>query len=158
MSCFFKVWDTAGQERYRAITSAYYRGAVGAMVTYDIAKLRTFNNIQRWLTELREHADPSIIVMLVGNKSDLKHLRAVNEEDAEDFAKQHDMLFIETSALEATNVEIAFTETIKQVHQIQVARIREQVTTTDGLIAGADLDTVAHPKTVPEQTFSCCRN
>ncbi|XP_065051519.1 ras-related protein Rab-11A-like [Rhopilema esculentum] len=122
-----QVWDTAGQERYRAITSAYYRGAVGAMVTYDIAKLRSFTNIQRWLTELREHADPNIVVMLVGNKSDLKHLRAVNIEDAQEFATQNDMLFTETSALEATNVEAAFTETIKKVHKIQLEKIRNQV-------------------------------
>ena len=121
------MWDTAGQERYRAITSAYYRGAVGAMVTYDIAKLRSFTNIQRWLTELREHADPNIVVMLVGNKSDLKHLRAVNIEDAQEFATQNDMLFTETSALEATNVEAAFTETIKKVHKIQLEKIRNQV-------------------------------
>eukprot|EP00794_Sanderia_malayensis_P005494 gene5494-6179_t len=121
-----QVWDTAGQERYRAITNAYYRGAVGAMVTYDIAKLKSFNNIERWLSELKEHADKEIVVMLVGNKSDLKHLRAVNAEDAAEFAKQKDLLFIETSALDATNVEFAFCETIKKVHQIQIAKVRKQ--------------------------------
>ena len=121
------MWDTAGQERYRAITSAYYRGAVGAMVCYDISKLRSFNNVERWLLELREHADDSIIVMLVGNKCDLKHLRAVNTEDAEEFAQQHDLMFIETSALDSTNVEEAFTETIKKVHEVQVAKLKSQV-------------------------------
>lgn len=63
------------QERYRAITSAYYRGAVGALLVYDIAKHKTYENVQRWLTELRNHADSDIVIMLVGNKSDLKHLR-----------------------------------------------------------------------------------
>merc|ERR1712211_36727 len=72
-----QIWDTAGQERYRAITSAYYRGAVGALLVYDISKQATFKNVERWLTELREHADNNIVIMLVGNKSDLKHLRAV---------------------------------------------------------------------------------
>eukprot|EP00112_Aurelia_sp_Birch-Aquarium-sp1_P019889 Seg501.4 transcript_id=Seg501.4/GoldUCD/mRNA.D3Y31 product="Ras-related protein Rab-11B" protein_id=Seg501.4/GoldUCD/D3Y31 len=129
-----QVWDTAGQERYRAITSAYYRGAVGAMVTYDIAKLRSYNNIQRWFTELREHADPNIVVMMVGNKSDLKHLRAVNAEDAEEFAQKNEMLFIETSALEATNVETAFTDTIKKVHKIQLEKIRGQVPTAEKMV------------------------
>ena len=69
-----QIWDTAGQERYRAITSAYYRGAVGALLVYDITKKQTFDNVQRWLRELRDHADANIVVMMVGNKSDLNHL------------------------------------------------------------------------------------
>ena len=78
----------AGQERYRAITSAYYRGAVGALLVYDISKRLTFENVERWLKELRTHADPSIVVMLVGNKCDLKHLQAVFTDDAKSFAEQ----------------------------------------------------------------------
>eukprot|EP00227_Mantoniella_beaufortii_P005489 CAMPEP_0197608396 /NCGR_PEP_ID=MMETSP1326-20131121/48992_1 /TAXON_ID=1155430 /ORGANISM="Genus nov. species nov., Strain RCC2288" /LENGTH=127 /DNA_ID=CAMNT_0043176593 /DNA_START=131 /DNA_END=511 /DNA_ORIENTATION=- len=66
-----QIWDTAGQERYRAITSAYYRGAVGALLVYDISNHSTFENVERWLKELRDHADENIVVMLVGNKSDL---------------------------------------------------------------------------------------
>lgn len=61
-----QIWDTAGQERYRAITSAYYRGAVGALLVYDIAKLLTYTNVERWLKELRDHADQNIVIMLVG--------------------------------------------------------------------------------------------
>jgi len=78
----------AGQERYRAITSAYYRGAVGALLVYDIAKHQTYENVQRWLKELRDHADQNIVIMLVGNKSDLKHLRAVPTEEAKAFASE----------------------------------------------------------------------
>ncbi|GAN10872.1 RAS-related protein Rab-11A [Mucor ambiguus] len=81
-----QIWDTAGQERYRAITSAYYRGAVGALLVYDIAKYSTYENVMRWLKELRDHADSNIVVMLVGNKSDLRHLRAVPTEEAKQFA------------------------------------------------------------------------
>lgn len=72
-----QIWDTAGQERYRAITSAYYRGAVGALLVFDIAKRSSFENADRWLKELRDHADPGIMVMLVGNKRDLQHMRQV---------------------------------------------------------------------------------
>ena len=61
-----QIWDTAGQERYRAITSAYYRGAVGALLVYDIAKQLTYQNVERWLKELRDHADQNIVIMLVG--------------------------------------------------------------------------------------------
>ena len=124
------------------------------MVTYDIAKLRSFNNIQRWLTELREHADPNIVVMLVGNKSDLKHLRAVNTEDADDFAKQNDMLFIETSALEATNVETAFTDTIQKVHKIQLKKIKSQVGTTETPIVIQNTEN-ANKKPI-QQSIPCC--
>ncbi|KAJ1379187.1 Small GTPase superfamily [Sesbania bispinosa] len=62
-----QIWDTAGQERYRAITSAYYRGAVGALLVYDITKRQTFENVQRWLRELRDHADSNIGIMMAGN-------------------------------------------------------------------------------------------
>jgi small GTP-binding protein len=83
-----QIWDTAGQERYRAITSAYYRGAVGALLVYDISKHQTYENVTRWLKELRDHADSNIVIMLVGNKSDLRHLRAVPTEEAKQFASR----------------------------------------------------------------------
>ncbi|KAG8253901.1 Ras- protein Rab-11A [Homalodisca vitripennis] len=103
-----QIWDTAGQERYRAITSAYYRGAVGALLVYDIAKHLTYENVERWLRELRDHADQNIVIMLVGNKSDLRHLRAVPTDEARTFAERNGLSFIETSALDSTNVETAF--------------------------------------------------
>jgi len=64
----------------------YYRGAVGALLVYDIAKHLTYENVERWLRELRDHADTNIVIMLVGNKSDLRHLRAVPTEEAKAFA------------------------------------------------------------------------
>lgn len=103
-----QIWDTAGQERYRAITSAYYRGAVGALLVYDIAKHLTYENVERWLRELRDHADQNIVIMLVGNKSDLRHLRSVPTEESKSFAERNCLSFIETSALDSTNVEAAF--------------------------------------------------
>ena len=81
-----QIWDTAGQERYRAITNAYYRGALGALLVYDITNHASFESCEKWLKELREHADSKIIVMLVGNKSDLKHLRKVDKDEAMSFA------------------------------------------------------------------------
>ncbi|KAG2237737.1 hypothetical protein INT48_009675 [Thamnidium elegans] len=103
-----QIWDTAGQERYRAITSAYYRGAVGALLVYDISKHSTYESVDRWLKELRDHADSNIVIMLVGNKSDLRHLRAVPTEEAKQFASDNGLSFIETSALDATNVDQSF--------------------------------------------------
>ena len=122
-----QVWDTAGQERYRAITSAYYRGAVGAVLVYDLTKQKTYQDVERWLMEVREHADPSIVTMLVGNKSDLRHLRAVPAEEAKKFADEQQLSFIESSALEAINVEEAFQQTIANVHVVQLAKMRKDL-------------------------------
>ncbi|KFV98449.1 Ras-related protein Rab-11A, partial [Fulmarus glacialis] len=103
-----QIWDTAGQERYRAITSAYYRGAVGALLVYDIAKYLTYENAERWLKELQDHADANIVIMLVGNKSDLRHLRA----------EKNGLSFLETSALDSTNVETAFHNILSEIYRI----------------------------------------
>merc|ERR1740130_569824 len=120
-----QIWDTAGQERYRAITSAYYRGAVGALLVYDISKRLTFENVERWLKELRTHADPSIVVMLVGNKCDLKHLQAVLTDDSKSFAEQNNLAFIETSALDATNVDLAFETILIEIYRIVTRKTLE---------------------------------
>ncbi|CAB3372596.1 Hypothetical predicted protein [Cloeon dipterum] len=113
-----QIWDTAGQERYRAITSAYYRGAVGALLVYDIAKHLTYENVERWLRELRDHADQNIVIMLVGNKSDLRHLRAVPTDEAKVFAEKNGLSIIETSALDSTNVETAFQNILTEIYRI----------------------------------------
>ncbi|KAL0719444.1 hypothetical protein Bca4012_068768 [Brassica carinata] len=117
-----QIWDTAGQERYRAITSAYYRGAVGALLVYDVTRHVTFENVERWLKELRDHTDPNIVIMLVGNKADLRHLRAVSMEDATAFAEREKTFFMETSALEALNVEDAFTQLLSQIYRVASKR------------------------------------
>ena len=110
-----QIWDTAGQERYRAITSAYYRGAIGALLLYDVTAALTFNSLSRWLQELRENADSNIVVMLVGNKCDLQELRAVSTEEGVEFSKSENLLFIETSARDSTNVQESFTTLITEV-------------------------------------------
>ncbi|KAI7755354.1 hypothetical protein M8C21_004294 [Ambrosia artemisiifolia] len=113
-----QIWDTAGQERYRAITSAYYRGAVGALLVYDITKRPSFDNVQRWLRELRANADSNIVVLMAGNKSDLSHLRAVDEQDGQSLAEKEGLSFLETSALDAHNVERAFQTVLTEIYHI----------------------------------------
>eukprot|EP00271_Cylindrocystis_brebissonii_P008260 TRINITY_DN222_c0_g1_i1.p1 TRINITY_DN222_c0_g1~~TRINITY_DN222_c0_g1_i1.p1 ORF type:complete len:224 (-),score=43.34 TRINITY_DN222_c0_g1_i1:1163-1834(-) len=120
-----QIWDTAGQERYRAVTSSYYRGAVGALLVYDISKRVTFDHCERWLDELRAHADANIFVMLVGNKADLKELRKVGTDEARDFAEKHKVAFIETSALESLNVEQAFVQVLTEIYHIVSKRAME---------------------------------
>ena len=112
-----QIWDTAGQERFRAITSAYYKGAVGALVVYDISRQPTFENVEVWLKELREHSQPDIVVMLVGNKSDQRNRRKVATEDALAFAEKHGLAFLETSALDGTGVDDAFRNILSEIYQ-----------------------------------------
>ncbi|KAK6919932.1 Small GTPase [Dillenia turbinata] len=113
-----QIWDTAGQERYRAVTSAYYRGALGAMLVYDITKRQTFDHVARWVEELRSHADNSIVIMLIGNKADLADLRAVPTEHAVEFAEEQGLFFSETSALSGDNVDSAFIRLLEQIYGV----------------------------------------
>lgn len=117
-----QIWDTAGQERFQAITNAYYRNAVGALVVYDITKHKTFESLDRWLKELKDHADQNVMVIIVGNKSDLRHLRTVSTEESKMFSEKHECSFIETSALDASNVEAAFEQILTEIYQTMSKR------------------------------------
>jgi len=111
-----QVWDTAGQEKFRAITSAYYRGAVGALLVYDITRQSTFDHLERWLNELRGHVAKNCVVMLVGNKCDLEPMRVISVEQGTEWAKKLNIQFLETSALDKTNVDQAFISLITDVY------------------------------------------
>ena len=113
-----QVWDTAGQERFRSMASAYYRGAAGAVVVYDITRVGTFENIEKWMKELKNYSDENIVTILVGNKCDLRQYRAVKADQGEEYARKHNMIFMETSALDSTNVNEAFEVAIRGKQQI----------------------------------------
>lgn len=155
-----QIWDTAGQERYRAVTSAYYRGAVGAMLVYDITKRQTFDHIARWLEELRSHADNNIVIMLIGNKTDLGTLRAVSTEDAKEFAEKEGLFFLETSALEATNVESAFYTVLTEIYRIvskkSLTANEEQGNGNAALLTGTKIVIPADGQEVPVARKGCC--
>ncbi|OIW20155.1 hypothetical protein TanjilG_02135 [Lupinus angustifolius] len=113
-----QIWDTAGQERFRAITSSYYRGALGAMLVYDITRRATFVNLRKWLHELREFGNEDLVVILVGNKSDLGQSREVEKEEGKLFAETQGLCFMETSAFKNLNVEEAFLQMITKIYEI----------------------------------------
>lgn len=147
--------------RYRAVTSAYYRGAVGAMLVYDITKRQSFDHIARWLEELRGHADKNIVIMLVGNKSDLGTLRAVPAEDAKEFAQRENLFFMETSALEATNVEPAFltilTEIYRTVSKKALTANEEAESGNSALLKGTNIVVPGQePAVSGGSRYSCC--
>lgn len=92
---------------------------------YDVTRRTTFENVSRWLKELRDHTDPNIVVMLIGNKSDLRHLVAVPTEDGKAYAESESLYFMETSALEAKNVNAAFEEVLAHIYHIVSKRAVE---------------------------------
>ncbi|KAI8985099.1 ras-domain-containing protein [Pilobolus umbonatus] len=123
-----QIWDTAGQERYRSITKRYYRGSVGALLVYDISKRESFDNVSRWLSEIRSNeSHPDVVVMLFGNKSDLESTREVSQEEARGYSEANNLMFMETSALDNINVELAFNTLIFHIYD----KISSKLTTID---------------------------
>lgn len=147
------------------MTSAYYRGALGAMVVYDITKRDSFDHVARWVEDLRAHADDSAVIMLVGNKADLAaDKRAVSTEDAVEFAETQRLFFSEVSALSGGNVDDAFFRLLEEIFsRVVVARKAlecESVSTAkldgskiDVIISGSDLETSS--KTNQQPSCSC---
>jgi Ras-related protein Rab-2A len=112
-----QIWDTAGQEQFRSITRSYYRDAAGALLVYDITRRESFNHLEKWLEEARLNGNKNMTIMLIGNKSDLEHRRVVSTEEGRAFAEKNGLIFMETSAKSAANVETAFIKTAEQIYE-----------------------------------------
>ena len=112
-----QIWDTAGQERYKAITSAYYKGAKGAFVVYDITNNTSFESIEKWINDLKGAADKDLTIIVVGNKCDLEEKRQVTKEKGEEKANKLEVAFMETSAFSGENLDKAFELMIKEVYR-----------------------------------------
>jgi len=112
-----QLWDTHGEERFQAVGSLYYRSSVGALLVYDITKYQTFANVENWLEDLRRYTNDNVFVVLVGNKSELSSLRAVSHDEAANFAERNGLGFIETSAFDNINVDLAFEKLAEGVYQ-----------------------------------------
>ncbi|XP_040917891.1 ras-related protein Rab-37-like isoform X2 [Toxotes jaculatrix] len=110
-----QIWDTAGQERFRSVTHAYYRDAQALLLLYDITSKPSFDNIRAWLTEIHEYAQKDVVIMLLGNKSDMAAERVVKTEEGEKLAKEYGVPFMETSAKTGVNVELAFLAIAKEL-------------------------------------------
>ena len=110
-----QIWDTAGQERYKAITSAYYKGAKGAFVVYDITRKQSFDSVDRWINDIKAAADKNLTIIIIGNKCDLEDQRQVSKEQGEEKAKSNEVAFMETSAFSGENLDKAFDKMVNEV-------------------------------------------
>ena len=112
-----QIWDTAGEERYRSITNAYYKGAKGSLLFYDITNKKSFENVEKWISDLKANADEDISMILLGNKTDLEDKRVVTTEEGKNKAEFYNLTFMETSALNGNNIQEAFNELIMDVYK-----------------------------------------
>lgn len=111
----FEIWDTAGQERYHSLAPMYYRGAQAAIIVYDITNMDSFGRAKVWVKELQRQASPNIVIALAGNKADLANSRSVECDEAQAYADENGLLFMETSAKTAKNVNEIFLAIAKKL-------------------------------------------
>ena len=102
------IWDTAGEERFKALTNIYFKGAVGALLVYDTTDEKSFYSLKDWIDKIRDHSNNGVVILLIGNKKDLLEQKKINSDEGENYAKQNELVFIETSALYGENISLAF--------------------------------------------------
>ncbi|XP_024877640.1 SH3 domain-containing kinase-binding protein 1-like [Temnothorax curvispinosus] len=112
-----QIWDTAGQERFRTLTTAYYRGAMGILLMYDVTSLESFNHLSYWLRNIQENASPDVVKVLAANKCDATANRAVEAERGQKIAENFDMPFFEVSCKENINIEEAFLTLARRIRE-----------------------------------------
>ena len=149
-----QIWDTAGQERYKAITSAYYKGAKGAFVVYDITRKGTFESVDKWVSDLKATADKKITLLLIGNKCDLEDQRQISKDQAEQKAKSFDIAYLETSALSGENLEKAFEMLVNEVYKKCHLDMEDEE--DRDMVPGKDVD--LNKNNNQEKQKSCCEN
>ena len=146
-----EIWDTAGQERYKSITAAYYKGAKGALIVYDTTQKTSFENIDKWMSEIKEKSSKDMKLMIIGNKIDLKDERQVETDEALAKAQILEAPIMETSALDATNVKEAFYDLLKEMFR-EVRKKLDIVEQSEGGKEGVQLST----NTEDEPKKGCC--
>ncbi|CAF1233440.1 unnamed protein product, partial [Didymodactylos carnosus] len=144
-----------GQERFMAITKPYYRNAFGALLVFDIQRSQTFEHLDRWYNEICENAGANCCILLVGNKCDQHHMREVMSEDAQNYASERNIQYMETSALDATNVEQAFLLLIQDIYKRYAKRTTNEIESNWTLGSPTFTLPQQHNKPQPKE-YSCC--
>ncbi|CAF0749268.1 unnamed protein product [Didymodactylos carnosus] len=135
-----QVWDTAGQERFKTVIPQFYRGSEGALCVFDLTKPDSFDHIVSWIEEVQRHTSTEIPMILVGNKSDLVEQRKISKDQAMMLAKQQNMSYMETSAMNSTNVEQAFTTLVTAIYYRKVPKSSTEDHTRTATTAIATID------------------
>jgi len=152
-----QIWDTAGQENFRSITRSYYRGASGALLVYDVSRRDSYSHLGRWLEEARQHANPNTVIMLIGNKADLER-REVSHEEGAQFAQANNLIFRETSAKTAQNVEEAFIQTARKIYENIQNNVYDLSSDSCGIRVGMPTGTtgLSGSSRVEQRQGACC--
>lgn len=158
------LWDTAGQETYKSVTRSYFRGASGALLVFDLSRRQTFQHVTDWLNDLRQIAEPDIVVILVGNKADLAqqadNKREVTKEEAEEWARRNGVMeYVETSAKSGENVEKAFMRVAERIFQnIQAGKydLNDRRSGVKGPGAGGNRQVRLAGNAAKSATAGCC--
>ncbi|KAF2075634.1 hypothetical protein CYY_003057 [Polysphondylium violaceum] len=146
-----EIWDTAGQESFRSITTNYYRGSHIALLVYDITMRQSFQHLASWVQEVTTMSSPEIIIILIGNKSDMNEKRVISFEDGDKFAKAHNLLFFETCAKDYETVQKVFeTGTRKVLNLIKEGKL----TVVNKKPTNVQLTT---PPPTPKKKNECCK-
>ena len=135
-----QIWDTAGQENFRSIARAYYKNSVCACIVYDISNRSSFENIQMWIDDCTKQTLKSVLLVLIGNKSDLNDKREVSYEEGDAYAKSHKMIFLESSAKTGDNINEIFEESVKQIYKNILGNIYDLGNDNCGIRIGAKKD------------------
>ncbi|XP_071822678.1 ras-related protein Rab-5B-like [Apostichopus japonicus] len=143
----FEIWDTAGQERYHSLAPMYYRGSQAAVVVYDITNQDTFARAKTWVRELEKAGSPNLVIALAGNKADMANRRMVEAEEAKAYAEEKSILFMETSAKTAMNVNDLFLAIAKRLPRNEKQPSGE----------GGSGHTLVDPAQDEKKSGSCCK-
>ncbi|KAJ5070284.1 small rab-related gtpase [Anaeramoeba ignava] len=123
-------WDTAGQERFRTVTRSFYRGANGVVIVYDITNRKSFENLQKWIEDVKLYSNNDPQILVLGNKSDLTERKVISTEAAKNFSSQFGASFYETSAKDSTNVDKAFFSLASKIQKKLFPSLNEKITLT----------------------------
>ena len=158
-----QIWDTAGQENFRSIARAYYKNSVCACIVYDISNQSSFKSVQGWIDDCVKQTSKKVLLLLIGNKSDLKDMREVSYEEGEEFAKSHKMIFLETSAKTGYNISKIFEQSVLQIDknisenkydfENDGCGIRQGMKTDTFVLSGEDI-----VKDEKKKKKKCCQN
>ena len=143
-----QVWDTAGQERYRSITNAYYRGAEGILIVFDVTKKESFENIQNWINEVTVYTGNDVVIICLGNKNDLK--KEIDKKEIIDFKKNTNLEILNVSAKTGEGVEEAFK------HIIELLIKKKMENKDDNEIKLAESGTKLNTQEGTKENDGCC--